>query len=180
MERNFELGEVISWREPDKNQRTIAAMSGDENLYQAAIHHKGDSQVNSDTFEMWYCDEIPQEAQNIRRADKDEILEFVWALIENSNEFRVTASHMVVLADCDTIETTDEIQRWHMYLTSLVGDYAYRKTLSSNGDLKRWHHVGGLTKEQFYRFGLDKKKSADIDIPFTCRVINMVKQEKKR
>lgn len=173
----FRSGEVVSWQSEGVKQRTLAALA-DDGMFQIAIHYKGDSSVNAETFEKWLYDEVPSDVE-VRKATADEFLEFIWALVENNEDFRVECRRVYLQAFDNDVVVTDEISRWDRYLTALTSFFNYHHTLNGASDLRKECHVGGLTKEQFFKFGLDKKDYKDIDIKLVCKIINSVKSERK-
>lgn len=179
MNTPYPLGSIVSWQEPDVKQRTIAVIADTPDTFQVAIHHKGDSNVNTEGFEIWFSDSIPDNAQDIRPATKDETLEIVWSLVEHGEPFSMTANRHILLPDYDSDNaTTPELQKWHGYLAQLVNWYARKHTLRGASVLRKEYHVGGLTKELFFQLGLDKKRMEDIDIRLTCKVVRLVKNQK--
>lgn len=174
-------GNVMSWSVPGQKDRTIAIMEGGEGRYfDLAIHHNGDSQIDVKSFDIWYSDEIPPEATDIDFANNDEVLELVWALIYNRVPFFVSSDHRVVRVDeaalagqtfGSTVLQTEQADKagqtdkkavksadqdhWQGYLTDLVDLWQQNKSLRGSSRLAEKWHVGGLTKEQFFLFGLN-------------------------
>lgn len=174
----FESGDIISWKSEWNEQRTIAVYDGG-GMFQLAIHYRSEQTTSDNTFRIWMYDGIPQNAE-VRKANKDEILELVWILVENGTEFRMNGKRQIFLPDFDDkVGTTEEIDRWTGYLTELCTFYQFAHNLKKTSIIRRQYHVGGVTKEQFFELKLNEKKPQEIDVPLVCKVIKYVKNSRK-
>lgn len=176
----FDTGDIISWQNETNEQRTIAIYYKG-GMFQLAVHYRSEQITQDNTFRIWWYDGIPQEVKELRKANKDEILELVWILIENGTEFRMTAKRQIFLPEYDNnVGTTDEIDRWTGYLTELCTFYQFAHNLKKTSILRSQYHVGGVTKEQFFELKLNEKKPEDINVPLVCNVIKFVKNARKK
>lgn len=178
--KQFEVGDIISWQNETNEKRTIAVYDKG-GMFQFAVHYRSEKITQDNTFRIWWCDGIPQDAHELRKANKDEILELVWILVESGTEFRMTAKRQIFLPEYDNkIGTTEEIDRWTGYLTELCTFYQFAHNLKKTSTLRGQYHVGGVTKEQFFELKLNEKKPEDIDVPLVCKVIKFVKYARKK
>lgn len=192
MKNSFQNGDVVSWQEKDVSQRTIAIIddpSGE--FFSVAIHHNGARNVDTDSFDMWVGDNIPADAIGLGKATREELVEMVWALIDQPEcwvdlgpRFTVDVANRQIIFVGQTEEKapfifTDEINRWTGYLKELLAYYQQHESLKGASNIRDKYHVGGVTKEQFFNMQLYRLTPDNLDATRVCCVIADVKEARK-
>lgn len=63
-----------------------------------------------------------------------------------------------------------KLDNYHVYLTEVINHWKQYKTLNGFSKITKKHHVKGITKEQFFQYGLDKLTSVPRELSDKIRL----------
>lgn len=175
MNQEIKLGDVYSWREPNNEYRVVAAMTeGEDLLYQVAVHHKGDSNIDAEGLDLWFTDFPENGYKEFKKASKVEVIELIIALLKRKQPFKVTKKHQIVLSEYEELLNGDRVQKWKNYLIELHDYYIENPALKNFSTLKKKYHIQGVTIKQFYTLELNKLSLDDLDDNKVIEIMNFV------
>lgn len=182
MEKNkikIKPGDIIKFTSPYNDHCTTIALMETENWIAAAMNFRGREDEQN---RIWMSDSLPEEAVNIQMADGFDRAMMIDNLIKDGQDIVVIRGH-IFLAD---LEITNDVckamgmkpalpekyERFKSYITDLMLLYRQHGSLRGMSGVRNAHHIGGITKEQFFAKGLHNMQLSQLTDEFIIEFRN--------